>query len=516
MALITADFPTWFRAGCYGGLACSLIAAAGVAVYALARRRGTPRQLAGTMFGCLAAAISILPAIIWSQTRLDLQGPALSVSEVLLWLAWVAVIGWMLPLGSSAGFLLMAAPFDARTRQRQLPPAKYGEPTSISSEERRREPLGPGIAWGRLTHLDSSYANQQVMLSRQIILLGREWDNDILLEADLASRYHAELHLERGKAYIKDCGSMNGTSINGQKVWGLAPLQHGDMLDIGGQRFRYEDLMPQAASAVKALLPAPSDATLRNVETAALPALAGLPIPTAVNGRLLVNGGPGAGTIIEVTGALLTIGRGSECDVVIPDTSISRRHAQIIRQESGLYVQDLESRNGTAINGQRLSAPRRLEDGDTLTVGAIPLRYVVEHQAAQAENQETEPIALPAAQGERNATEGQAGARERPTGARGAAPGAVQRSGPEALHAQADSQPPQPSTAPARVSRAHAPLRLPSRKLEQPPETAASTPSEPEVSSAPIQLSNNAFRPHRLVANRVFMSPPQTPPASES
>src|SRR5215469_14984949 len=109
---ITADFPTWFRAGCYGGLACSLLAAAGIAAYALARRRGTPRQLAGAMLGCLASAACILPAIIWSQTRLDLQGPALSVSEVLLWLSWVGVLGWMLPLGSSVGFLLFAAPFD--------------------------------------------------------------------------------------------------------------------------------------------------------------------------------------------------------------------------------------------------------------------------------------------------------------------------------------------------------------------------------------------------------------------
>lgn len=481
---ITADFPTWFRTGCYGGLACSLIAAAGVAVYALARRRGTPRQLAGAMFGCLAAAISILPAIIWSQTRLDLQGPALSVSEVLLWLAWVAVIGWMLPLGSSAGFLLVAAPFDARTRQRLGQPAKHGEPTSLSSEERRREPLGPGIAWGRLTYLDSSYANQQALLSRQIILLGRERDNDIVLEADLASRYHAELHLERGKAYLKDCGSMNGTSVNGQKVWGLAPLQQGDVLDIGGQRFRYEDLMPQAGSAIKALLPPPRDANPHNAETAALPALVGISEPpVTLHGRLLVNGGPSAGTIVEVTGALLTIGRGSECDVVIPDASISRRHVQIIRQESGLYAQDLGSRNGTAINGQRLSAPRRLEDGDTLTVGNIPLRYVVERPAEQPESQQTE--LLPSAQREHHAAE------------------------EPAQHSPTASQPLQPSDPPARGRESHAPLRLPSRKLEQPPDSAANTPPEPEASSAPIQLSNTIFRPHRLIANRVFMSPPE-------
>src|SRR5579871_2237217 len=98
---------------------------------------------------------------------------------------------------------------------------------------------------------------------------------------------------------------MNATSVTGQKVWGLAPLQHGDILDIGGQRFRYEDLMPQAVSAVKALPPPTRDTNPHTAETVALPALAGLPAPSAaINGRLLVNGGPGAGTIVEVTGAL--------------------------------------------------------------------------------------------------------------------------------------------------------------------------------------------------------------------
>ena len=480
MLAVTADFPAWFRAGCYGGLACSLIAAAGVAGYALARRRGTPRQLAGAMFGCLAAAVCILPAIIWSQTRLDLQGPALSVSEVLLWLAWVAVIGWMLPLGTSAGFLLLAAPFDARARQHAGGTGPRSLSARTSEEESKHEPLGPGVAWGWLIHLDGSYISQQVALSRQVILLGRERDNDILLEAELASRYHAELHLEHGRAYLKDCGSMNGTSVNGQRVWGLAPLQHGDVLDIGGQRFRYEDALALPGSPAKALLSAPRSEAPHLAETAALPALAAPPGrgAPAVPGRLIVSGGPNAGSTFEVQGSLVTIGRDSGCEVVIPDSSISRRHAQLVRQESGLYVHDLGSRNGTAVNGQRLSAPHRLADGDTLTVGNIPLRYVVEQPASVAEAQETEPLTLPATPEEQRA----------------------------------------PGT-PLRKREQPAPLRLPSRKLAPaaddaplPSEATAEPAVEPEQ-RASIQVSNNVFRPHRLIASKVFTAPRQLPPA---
>jgi pSer/pThr/pTyr-binding forkhead associated (FHA) protein len=489
--LITADFPTWFRAGCYGGLGCSLLVAAGVAAYALARKRGTPRQLAGAMLGCLAAAVCILPAIIWSETRLDLQGPALSVSEVLLWLAWVAVIGWMLPLGVSAGFLLLAPPFDARQlRQRQASRAIRKVPAHMSSTERQREPLGPGVAWGRLEHLDGPYLHRQVALSRQAISLGRERDNDILLETDLASRYHAELRLDRGHAYLLDRGSMNGTSVNGQKIWGLAPLQDGDVLEIGGQRFRYEDLSPQASKSART---AASD---DNTETAALPALiAQPPQPPPLAGQLVLSSGPDAGLVFALSKPILTIGRSSDCDLVINDASISRQHVQIIRQEMGWYVQDLGSRNGTAINGQRLSAPLRLEDGDTLTVGDISLRYLAANPAVEnAASESTAP--------EEPITETLPAASEQP-----AAEEMTTATPTRAL-------PPKTPTVPLRGRETPRPLRLPTRPLAPPPGTPESAPQARDGARA--ELSNHVFRPRRLVADRAFLAPIKPPPTDQS
>jgi hypothetical protein len=73
---------------------------------------------------------------------------------------------------------------------------------------------------------------------------------------------------------------------------------------------------------------------------------------------------------------LLTIGRGGESDVVINDASISRRHAQIVRQPHGDYVQDLASRNGTTVNGEPLTAPRLLAPGDLIRLGSVALQYV--------------------------------------------------------------------------------------------------------------------------------------------
>jgi pSer/pThr/pTyr-binding forkhead associated (FHA) protein len=493
--VITADFPTWFRAGCYGGLACSLLVAAGIATYALARKRGTPRQLAGAMLGCLAAAVCILPAIIWSETRLDLQGPALSISEVLLWLAWVAVIGWMLPLGVSAGFLVLAPPFDAhQLRQRQASRAIRSIPASGSSAERQHEPLGPGIAWGRLTHLDGPYHNRQVALSHQMHSLGRERDNDIRLQTDLASRYHAELRFDHGRAYLLDRGSMNGTSVNGQKIWGLAPLQDGDVLEVGGQRFRYEDLRPQAGKHLNAAAegePIPPENT---TETARLPALTAQAIQPAMPvGQLVLSGGPDAGQVFALNKAILTIGRSSECDVIIPDASISRQHTQIIRQELGWYVQDLGSLNGTAINGQRLSAPQRLEDGDTLTIGDMPLLYFASSPAEESTPPETPPTEAPPAA----SAEDTSAIEERTT----ATP----------TRALAPKTP----TVPLRGrEQGGGRLRLPTRPLAQTTEEAEN--SAEASSAAPVQLSNHVFRPSRLIANRAFLAPIDPPPTEPS
>ncbi|HLW00225.1 MAG TPA: FHA domain-containing protein [Ktedonobacterales bacterium] len=490
--LITADFPTWFRAGCYGGLGCSLLVAAGVATYALARRRGTPRQLAGAMLGCLAAAVCILPAIIWSETRLDLQGPALSVSEVLLWLAWVAVIGWMLPLGISAGFLLLAPPFDTRQlRQRQASRRLRSVAATASSAERQHEPLGPEVPWGRLIHQDEPYANRQIALSRQIVLLGRERDNDILLETDLASRYHAELRLERGRAYLLDRGSMNGTSVNGQKIWGLMPLQDGDLLEVGGQHFRYEDLFSQAQTSAKAGTPPEGERGEGHDETARLVAVVAQPPPANVaSGTLLLSGGAGAGQVFALSKAVLTIGRDSGCDITISDASISRQHAQIIRQEMGWYLQDLGSRNGTAINGQRLSAPQRVEDGDVLTIGNIPLRYLAERPREEAAVPE-EPVT------ETLPTSSQEPAAEEITTA-----------------TPTQALPPKTPTVPLRGREHPRPLRLPTRPLEPSPAAPEQAPEPKSV--APAELSNHVFRPHRLVADRAFLAPLNPPQAEQA
>ena len=73
---------------------------------------------------------------------------------------------------------------------------------------------------------------------------------------------------------------------------------------------------------------------------------------------------------------MITVGRGAECEVILNDISVSRRHTQFLRQVSGNYVQDLTSRNGTTINNELLLLPRLLVPSDIVSVGNISLEYI--------------------------------------------------------------------------------------------------------------------------------------------
>jgi hypothetical protein len=82
----------------------------------------------------------------------------------------------------------------------------------------------------------------------------------------------------------------------------------------------------------------------------------------------------GAERAIPVDKELLTIGRLSECDIVIGDTGASRRHAQIRTLNGVSTLTDLGSTNGTKVNGRDVQSAE-LADGDRITVGATQIEY---------------------------------------------------------------------------------------------------------------------------------------------
>jgi len=95
--------------------------------------------------------------------------------------------------------------------------------------------------------------------------------------------------------------------------------------------------------------------------------------PTAAPPASLLHAG--RRTWIESAG--LTIGREEGNDVMLDTPEASRRHARVFATDRGYAVEDLGSRNGTLVNGERIRSEwRLLANGDTITIGGEPLRFV--------------------------------------------------------------------------------------------------------------------------------------------
>jgi pSer/pThr/pTyr-binding forkhead associated (FHA) protein len=82
------------------------------------------------------------------------------------------------------------------------------------------------------------------------------------------------------------------------------------------------------------------------------------------------------GTERELDSSPVTLGRAAENDLVIDtDEFASVHHARIEPRRDGVWLEDLESTNGTFVNGIKLTRPLKLTPGDVIRIGETDLRY---------------------------------------------------------------------------------------------------------------------------------------------
>ena len=443
MTISTIDFSIWFGTGCYGGLACCMLAIAVNALYTTLRQRGTTRQLAVVIVICVLAALLLLPAIIWFHLRFSVRQGQLAFIEIDIMLAYVAFCGWLLPLGATATYCLLAQPRESLTAKRILKDGKQAQFNGMPEQQQPSIPprYQPGTSipyvysddtpWGWLEYRTGNFQGQRLALKRAIITVGRDEANEIWLDDDMASRYHAELAWYAGQVFLTDCESLNGVFLNEQRIRQSVAISSNDLLEIGSHRFsfflenestRYFDdgddplLHHKWRSALDSLtagsdiLPATRPLTDPSVMDDHLPVSAeGEPVPVDrdsmrtekvdqaasplpllpfASGALVIRSGSKTGQSFRLSRQTLTVGRGIESDVIINDASISRCHVQFSRQIDGDYVQDLVSRNGTTLNGELISAATLLKPGDMVVIGNISMEYT------PIQSMQTTPLAM--------------------------------------------------------------------------------------------------------------------------
>ena len=84
--------------------------------------------------------------------------------------------------------------------------------------------------------------------------------------------------------------------------------------------------------------------------------------------------GANAGQVFEVGEAPLIVGRDDRAEIQVLDQGISRRHAEVFRMGEMYFIRDLDSRNGTFVNEERVKE-ELLRDGDEVRIGSTILVF---------------------------------------------------------------------------------------------------------------------------------------------
>lgn len=87
--------------------------------------------------------------------------------------------------------------------------------------------------------------------------------------------------------------------------------------------------------------------------------------------QLVISEGKEAGREFEFDQASVVIGRTAECDVILYEAGVSRKHARITSDERGIFIEDLGSSNGTLVNNVRVNGSKELRDGDQISMGPV-------------------------------------------------------------------------------------------------------------------------------------------------
>ena len=236
------------------------------------------------------------------------------------------------------------------------------------------KPAAIGTSGGRVVSLTDG---REYVITGASLVFGREAGCDVVVSGKDVSRRHAEIvHTPRG--YVVVDSSTNGTFVNEEQVQGQRILARTDVIRMGEEQFRfYAEAAPLTASAAPAPALAASPEQLKHtvhgIEAVAPPSP---PRPTgAAFASFLVRSGGLMGQRLPVKTPVVNLGRADYNDIVLPDPSISTSHAKLQRREGVWVLVDLDSTNGTFVEGEQVKGEAPLGPGAMVRLGDVQLLF---------------------------------------------------------------------------------------------------------------------------------------------
>lgn len=183
--------------------------------------------------------------------------------------------------------------------------------------------------------------------------IGKSKSNDICIPLPSVSRFHAVLSKKSKEWTLTDTNSHVGVLVNGEPIQNVCTLDDGDQIQIGSVVFRFE--CQEALSHNK-------KAEIRNQMRAD-----GVQEKRTIAYGVLVDVKTHRPVYLKKENVL--IGRGDNADIQIKNPTISSQHARIHRTSKGWALSDLDSHNGTKLNGRYIDEPQLIFDEDMITFG---------------------------------------------------------------------------------------------------------------------------------------------------
>ncbi len=213
--------------------------------------------------------------------------------------------------------------------------------------------------------------------SADSITLGRDSKCDFQVPVPAISRQHCRVYFQDDTYIIQDLRSTYGTMVNGKKLEGdeKKVLSSGDIIELATVRITVAIELEESAPAASTV----------GEKTQALAAKAVEEILSGINQGNVHDEGPYLRVLNGIDEGTRFVfgnsnewfmGRSKDCDFIINDPNISRRHAIIRKDWEGYYVEDLGSKNGVLVNDKKVLKRRFLRHRDEILIGPVKLLFV--------------------------------------------------------------------------------------------------------------------------------------------
>jgi thioredoxin reductase (NADPH) len=183
--------------------------------------------------------------------------------------------------------------------------------------------------------------------------IGRAPDNVLEFNDVQVSAYHCVVVVHPTGYILQDNGSTNGTFLNGQRIQ-RERLADGDTIGVGANELRF--LIDEVDEA---------ESVHQRENTG----------PVAPGGQLLFVAGPHTNAAVPLGAGRVTLGRRSDCSFAVSDLQVSSLHCSINGSGPRWILIDEQSRNGTFLNGQRISQASELKPGDLIALGTCVAEF---------------------------------------------------------------------------------------------------------------------------------------------